>query len=117
MLRIQRCFIHSSIKRIIPKPTEEISNVETFLTKIGRNSLELNKVFNNSWNCMFTSTGKFLKQKGVNVRDRRYLLLQLEKFKRNEPLIEYKRGKKGFFGGERKQKANIAKFRNTDGKK
>lgn len=54
---------------------------------------------------------KVLKEKGVSVQQRRYILHQVEKLRKNEPIKEIKKGKKSFFGGERKRKENIAKWR------
>lgn len=90
------------------KPTSEVPDVETFLTKIGRNMVQHKEQFE-SWDSLVQATSTELKNKGIDTRDRRYLLGWLEKFSRNVPLEEIRRGKK-LWGGERKRKAQRAAF-------
>ncbi|CAI4039436.1 hypothetical protein SMKI_08G1020 [Saccharomyces mikatae IFO 1815] len=95
----------------IPKPNGQIPDVNTFLTKIGRNCNELKDAFENNWNNLFQWDSKMLKEKGVNIQQRKYILNQVQKYRNNEPICEIKLGKKSFFGGERKRKAFTAKWR------
>ena len=95
----------------IPKPNEQIPDVDTFLAKIGRNCNELKDTFENNWNNLFLWDSKTLKEKGVNIQQRRYILNQIQKYRNNEPIREIKLGKKSFFGGERKRKAFTAKWK------
>ncbi|CAI4053112.1 hypothetical protein SUVZ_15G2110 [Saccharomyces uvarum] len=95
----------------IPKPNEQIPDVDTFLTKIGRNCNELKDTFENTWNNLFLWDSKALKEKGVNIQQRRYILNQTQKYRNNEPIREIKLGKKSFFGGERKRRAFTAKWK------
>ncbi|EJS43427.1 fyv4p [Saccharomyces arboricola H-6] len=95
----------------IPKPNEQIPDVDTFLIKIGRNCSELKDTFENNWNNLFQWDSKTLKEKGVNIQQRKYILSQVHKYRNNEPVHEIKLGKKSFFGGERKRKAFTAKWK------
>ncbi|CAI4063639.1 mitochondrial 37S ribosomal protein mS41 SKDI_08G1020 [Saccharomyces kudriavzevii IFO 1802] len=98
-------------KSAIPKSNEQIPDVDSFLTKIGRNCNELKDTFENNWNNLFQWDSKTLKEKGVNIQQRRYILNQVQKYRNNEPIHEIKLGKKSFFGGERKRKAFTAKWK------
>lgn len=98
-------------KRVIPKPTDQIPDVTSFLTRIGRKCDEVAEVYENKWSNLFLCDSRVLKEKGVSVQQRKYILHQVEKLRKNEPVMEIKRGKKSFFGGERKRKENIAKWR------
>ncbi|AET38702.1 mitochondrial 37S ribosomal protein mS41 Ecym_3203 [Eremothecium cymbalariae DBVPG len=97
--------------RVIPKPTEQIPDVNTFLSKIGRKCDEFTDKFENKWENLFGWDSRILKDKGIPVSQRKYILLQVEKLRKNEPVHEIKLGKKSFFGGERKRKETIAKWR------
>ncbi|AQZ16501.1 FYV4 (YHR059W) [Zygosaccharomyces parabailii] len=101
---------HSAAKKI-PSPTLDIPDVKTFLTRIGRKCEELTDVYENNWENLFTWDGKSLKDKGVSVQQRRYILHQVEMMRQHKPVEEIKLGKKSFFGGERSQRENIAKWR------
>jgi hypothetical protein len=90
----------------VPGPTETVPDVESFLKKIGRNTLEYVEHFE-SWNKLMTITTEEMKEKGIETRQRRYILACREKFRRGEEPKEIKRGKKKW-GGERRRKANRA---------
>lgn len=96
----------------IPKPTEEIPNVEAFLKKIGRNSLEFSEsVYENKWENLFLFKLKELRNKNMPIDTRRYVMSQVEKFRLGEyDLVkEVKNGVKKN-GGERKvNKMRLAK--------
>lgn len=92
----------------VPEPTSTVPDVETFLTKIGRNSIEHAKHFE-SWNDLFTKTGQQLKESGIDTRERRYILNWCERYRQGFELNEYKRGVKKW-GGERRAKENKAVF-------
>lgn len=95
----------------MPNPSEQIADVNAFLGKIGRKCDEVSEVYENKWENLFKWDSKILKEKGVSVQQRKYILHQVEKIRKNEPLKEIKKGKKSFFGGERKRKEAIAKWR------
>ncbi|TID21042.1 hypothetical protein CANINC_003537 [Pichia inconspicua] len=96
----------------IPKPTDQIPDVQTFLTKIGRNTVEYQSAFP-TWDSLFTATSKDLKSAGVDVPARRYILHQVEKFKRsNDVQPTSKSVKKN--GGERKFNQYLAQKRILD---
>lgn len=97
--------------RIIPQPSEQVPDVTTFLSKIGRKCDEVAEVYENNWNNLFLWDSKVLKEKAVSIQQRRYILHQVEKLRKNEPIVEIKKGKKSFFGGERNRKENVAKWR------
>lgn len=94
-----------------PAPTKNVPDVETFLTKIGRNAIETSDNFE-SWEQLMTMTGFEMKQKGIDTRLRRYILGWRERFRvggEDIELKEHKRGKKSW-GGERRRKAVRAEF-------
>jgi hypothetical protein len=84
-----------------PLPTEDVPDVATFLTRIGRNMIEHVDNFE-SWESLMTATTYDLKNKGIDTRPRRYLLAWRERFIRGQQLTEHHRGKKRW-GGERKR--------------
>lgn len=95
----------------IPPPTADIPDVKTFLTRIGRKCDELTDVYENNWENLFTWGRELLKDKGVSVQQRKYILYQVEMMRQHKPIQEIKEGKKSFFGGERSRRENIAKWR------
>ena len=81
----------------------------TFLTLIGRNSIEYKDLFEDDLNKFLSTTSAQMKNMGIDTRARRYLLRWRHKFLNDlEPLREHKLGKKRN-GGERKAKTVIAK--------
>lgn len=90
------------------KPTEQVPDVQTFLSKIGRNMTQYAEGFE-SWDQFISSSSKQLAEKGLDTRDRRYLLNWFDKYGRGVELHEYKRGKKQW-GGERKRNGERAAF-------
>lgn len=101
-----------SVVRSIPKPTSKIPDVETFLKVIGRDCIEFKDTYENKWDNLFQWDGPILKEKGVPIQQRRYILSQVENFRvsGDQSIKEIKKGKKSFFGGERKRKAFKAKW-------
>lgn len=53
-----------------PQPTEAVPDVKTFLDKIGRGLEEYSEKFE-SWDEFVGSNGESLKEKGIDVRQRR----------------------------------------------
>lgn len=99
----------------IPPPTQDVPNVETFLTKIGRNAVEHAENFE-SWEHLFTLSSADLKEKGIDTRLRRYILAWREKFRKGEELREFKRGVKKH-GGERKRRLVMSQLKNQENMK
>lgn len=88
---------------------ENVHDLETFLTLIGRNCIEHLDAFEGDLNKFLNTTSKQMKDMGIDVSTRRYLLRWKHKFVNDlEPLREHKRGKKKN-GGERKAKLVKAK--------
>lgn len=94
--------LHKKIKTI-PPPSEDIPDVETFLNKIGRNTIEFKEHFED-WNKLFSMKSREMKAAGIDVQARRYILNQLEKFRNGEKIAEIKKGKKSYYGGEYKRR-------------
>lgn len=106
-LRLATPLRHLSTTRT-PQPSSEVPDVQSFLTKIGRNMSQYSGQFD-TWQSLINARGKTLKANGLDVRDRRYLLGWIERFKQGLPLKEIRRGKKKW-GGERNARANRAAF-------
>ncbi|CAH01503.1 mitochondrial 37S ribosomal protein mS41 [Kluyveromyces lactis] len=100
----------TSLRKTV-KPSEEIPDVNAFLGRIGRKCDEFTDTYENKWDNLFTWGGPVLKEKGIPIQQRRYILNQVEKLRKGEEIKEIKKGKKSFFGGERKRKETIAKWR------
>lgn len=97
---------------VVPKPSEKIPDVATFLKTIGRNTEEYAEtVYENKWENLFLYKLKELKSKNMPIDTRRYIMSQVEKFRQGEfeLLTEIKNGVKKN-GGERKaNKTKLAK--------
>ncbi|EGV63778.1 telomere length regulation protein [Yamadazyma tenuis] len=88
---------------------ENVHDLETFFTLIGRNSVEHLELFEGDLNKFLETDSKTMKNLGIDTRSRRYLLRWRHKFVNDlEPLREHTRGKKKN-GGERKAKLVKAK--------
>ena len=94
----------------VPKPTAAIPDVAAFLNTIGRNCNEFADTYENEWNNLFKWDASVLKEKGIPVQQRKYILFQLEKFRTGQPVESIAKGKKSFFGGERTRKEKKAKW-------
>ncbi|CCD24487.1 mitochondrial 37S ribosomal protein mS41 NDAI_0D01730 [Naumovozyma dairenensis CBS 421] len=92
--------------------SEKLPDVSAFLTKIGRNCTEYTETYENQWDNLLKWDGKMLKEKGIPVRQRKYILNQVENLRQEKMdcIREIKLGKKSFFGGERNRKAFKAKW-------
>lgn len=76
---------NSPISKTIPKPTKEISDVASFLNHIGRSTSEFNEAFP-TWESLFTSTSKEMKAAGIDVKPRKYILEQVERYRKTAAL-------------------------------
>jgi hypothetical protein len=113
ILPIQARFLHVTLEPpAVPKPTPTVPDVSTFLTKIGRNTVQHADKFP-TWEEFFKFSTKQFRELGIEpARDRRYILRFREKFRvlatgqfAGDPgviLKEEKRPKK-IDGGERRK--------------
>ncbi|AMD19224.1 HBR323Wp [Eremothecium sinecaudum] len=108
--------VASGPNRLMPAPTSAIPDVNTFLKVIGRKCDEFAENYNNEWKNLFEWDSAALKEKGIPPQQRKYILRQVERLRAGEPVIEFKKGKKSFFGGERKYKEQKAKWLATERK-
>ncbi|CCE63220.1 hypothetical protein TPHA_0E01250 [Tetrapisispora phaffii CBS 4417] len=92
------------------KPTQSIPDVKTFLTIIGRGCHELADTYENNWENLVSWDSRMLKEKGVSVQQRKYILVTVRENEEWSRDKRNKKGKKSFFGGERHRKENIAKY-------
>ncbi|EDO18868.1 hypothetical protein Kpol_1023p37 [Vanderwaltozyma polyspora DSM 70294] len=100
----------NNTKVSIPKTNESIPDVDTFLKKIGRSCHEASETYGNNWSNLFTWKSRALKRRGITAQQRKYILEQVERYKRNKEIVQVDKGKKSFFGGERHRKENHAKW-------
>ncbi|SCW00145.1 LAFE_0B10440g1_1 [Lachancea fermentati] len=103
--------ISKSSLRKVPSPSEQVPSVEVFLKTIGRKCDEFAETYENKWENLFKWDSKVLKEKGIPPQQRKYILSQVERARKNEAIYEIKEGKKSFLGGERKRKENVAKMK------
>lgn len=90
---------------------ENVHDLETFFKLIGRNTSEHLDAFEGDLQKFLGTTSTQLKNMGIDVSTRRYMLRWKHKFINDlEPLREHKKGKKKN-GGERKAKTVLAKKR------
>lgn len=91
------------------KTKENVHDLQTFFQAIGRNTIEHLDSFEGDLQKFLGTTLKQMKNLGIDVSTRRYMLRWKHKFVNDlEPLREHKRGKKRN-GGERKAKTVLAK--------
>lgn len=100
-----RCFStsHAAFARVYFESSED------FLNKIGRQTIKLADKFE-TWEELKNSTSSQLKEKGIEARERRYIMDQLYRYKNGEEVKEIPRGRKSW-GGDRKRKLVQALFR------
>lgn len=72
----------------VPKPTARIPDVDTFLREIGRGCSAYSSKFS-SWSDLFQATGKQLKERGMPVVVRKYILKWTEYFRLGKEPVEY----------------------------
>jgi len=64
-----------------------IQDAKSFLSAIGRSTDSKVKV--EEWNELWKLNGQTLKEQGVAVRDRRYILWAMEKFRQGEDPVKF----------------------------
>jgi len=92
-----------------PPPSKEIPTVESFLERIGRNCIEHKEHFPN-WHSLFALTSRQMKEKGIDVQARRYILHQVQKYRDGKKILAIKQGKKSYYGGEYKRNEVTARM-------
>lgn len=111
-LPVMRPFSSSMIVSKTNKSTrtkENVNDLETFFKCIGRNTSEHLDAFENDLKKFLETDSKEMKEMGIDVSTRRYMLRWKNKFVNNlEPLREHKKGKKKN-GGERNVHTVLAK--------
>ncbi|KZO97162.1 hypothetical protein CALVIDRAFT_513997 [Calocera viscosa TUFC12733] len=72
---------HGTVSNPIPEPRPEIAMTtpEEFLKAIGHGTVDKVKV--ETWEGLFKLRGRDMKQAGLGIRERRYVLWALEKFR------------------------------------
>jgi hypothetical protein len=83
---------------------DTVPDVDTFLTKIGRDMHKVASAKITEWPQLFTLSAHDLKEAGLTPRQRKYLLLWREKYRQGEELEALPVMRKKY-GGERKRKA------------
>ncbi|KAG2151301.1 hypothetical protein DEU56DRAFT_777139 [Suillus clintonianus] len=68
----------------IPSPRGKISTPQDFLKAIGRSSET--KLSIDSWDAFWRTSGWDMKNAGLSIQDRRYILWSMEKFRQNQPI-------------------------------
>ncbi|KAK7469380.1 hypothetical protein VKT23_003855 [Stygiomarasmius scandens] len=85
---LARTFINRAVNRPIPPTNADlIATPQDFLKKIGRNMDT--KLSVESWEQLWTTSGLGMRKLGLSVRDRRYALWCMEKFRRGIPIEEF----------------------------
>ncbi|CAK7901574.1 protein Fyv4p, mitochondrial [[Candida] anglica] len=88
---------------------ENVHDLETFLTLIGRNCVEHVELFDNDLQKFLGTKSAEMKKLGLDIQTRKYMLRWINKFVNDlEPLREHVKGKKKN-GGERKAREVLAK--------
>jgi len=90
------------------EPTPQVPDAAAFLARIGRGMDQHAEHFE-TWESLMNAKGSVLKNKGIDTRDRRYILSWVEKYKQSIDPVELKRGTKKW-GGARNRRANRAAF-------
>ncbi|KAI0250820.1 IGR protein motif-domain-containing protein [Lactifluus subvellereus] len=82
-----RTFHNSALLKPVPPPRGDITTPESFLKAIGRGSET--KVSFDTWDALWKTDGLALKKAGVAVRDRRYILWALERYRQQDDPSDY----------------------------
>ncbi|THV03868.1 hypothetical protein K435DRAFT_650454 [Dendrothele bispora CBS 962.96] len=84
---LARYFINRAVNRPIPPQNDLVATPQDFLKKIGRGMDT--KLSVESWDQLWTTSGLDMRKLGLSVRDRRYTLWCMEKFRRGVPIEEF----------------------------
>jgi hypothetical protein len=82
-----RAFQNRALLTPVPPPRGNIATPEEFLKAIGRGSET--KITFDTWDSLWKTNGLSLKKAGVAVRDRRYILWAMERYRRQEEPSDY----------------------------
>ncbi|KIK77435.1 hypothetical protein PAXRUDRAFT_378003 [Paxillus rubicundulus Ve08.2h10] len=89
--RVSQTFVRSfqdrAALRPIPPPQGDITTPRDFLRAIGRSAET--KVSIDSWDAFWHTGGYDLRKAGLAVKDRRYILWCMEKYRREIPIKDY----------------------------
>ncbi|KAF8887169.1 IGR protein motif-domain-containing protein [Infundibulicybe gibba] len=84
---LSRSIVNRSISRPIPPPREPIAAPVDFLKAIGRSSET--KLTIEKWEEFWATSGHDLRKAGLSVRDRRYILWCMEKYRQGLDTQEF----------------------------
>ncbi|KAI0754992.1 hypothetical protein C8Q80DRAFT_402785 [Daedaleopsis nitida] len=84
---LTRSAVNRALQRPPPPPRGNISTPEQFLKAIGRSSDT--KLSPESWEELWQTNGYALKKAGLGVRDRRYIMWSMEKFRQGENPVDF----------------------------
>ncbi|KAI0771259.1 IGR protein motif-domain-containing protein [Trametes elegans] len=82
-----RSLVNRAAQRPVPPPRGNIATPEDFLKAIGRGAET--KLTPESWEQLWRTDGHQLRQAGLGVRDRRYILWCMEKFRQGQEPAEF----------------------------
>lgn len=82
-----RSFQNKAALRPVPPPQGSIATPEDFLKSIGRSAET--KLTVGAWDELWKFDGRQLKKAGLPVRDRRYILWSMEKYRQGEDPAEF----------------------------
>ncbi|PCH40109.1 hypothetical protein WOLCODRAFT_162101 [Wolfiporia cocos MD-104 SS10] len=85
--RLCRALRNKAALRPVPPPRGNISTPEAFLKAIGRSAES--KVTVESWEQLWKLDGPRLKKAGLAVKDRKYILWSLAKFRQGEDPLDF----------------------------
>ncbi|KAI0460970.1 hypothetical protein LJB42_001299 [Komagataella kurtzmanii] len=93
--------------KVIPAPSTSVPDVNTFLTKIGRNAEEHIEIFENDWSKFWNAKSSDMKEWGIEPQTRKYVLAWKERFRQGQEPYHIAKGVKKN-GGERNAKLHNA---------
>ncbi|KAF8842189.1 hypothetical protein BDN67DRAFT_926886 [Paxillus ammoniavirescens] len=82
-----RSFLDRAALRPVPPPRGDITTPRDFLKAIGRSTET--KVSIDSWDAFWHTAGYDLRKAGLAVKDRRYILWCMEKYRQEIPIKDY----------------------------
>ncbi|KAG5721691.1 hypothetical protein E4T56_gene11205 [Termitomyces sp. T112] len=85
--RFTRSVVNRAASWPVPSPRDTITTPAEFLKAIGRSSETKLEV--DQWDALWKLSGHDLRQKGLAVRDRRYILWCMEKYRSGLPIESF----------------------------
>ncbi|KAI0300288.1 hypothetical protein BC826DRAFT_669221 [Russula brevipes] len=82
-----RTFQTHALSKPVPPPRGDISTPESFLRAIGRSSET--KLSVDGWEALWKTNSLALKKAGLAVRDRRYILWAMERYRQGDDPSDY----------------------------